>query len=143
MEKKLTNEAQKPTGKDEFKDFPERSLTEQIIGAAIEVHRHLGPGLLESAYLICLRRELGLRNIKFEYEKPLPIEYKGVQLGSGYRLDLVVENKVIVELKSVDALEEIHEAQLLTYLRLTGSKVGLLINFNVTVLRNGIKRMVL
>ncbi len=143
MDKKLTNGAQKPTGKEEYNDFPERLLTEQIIGAAIEVHKHLGPGLLESAYLICLQRELGLRNVKFECEKPLPIEYKGVQLGSSYRLDLVVEKKVVVELKSVDALEEVHEAQLLTYLKLTGCKVGLLINFNVTVLRNGIKRMVL
>ena len=121
----------------------ERQLTEQIIGAAIEVHKHLGPGLLESAYLLCMARELDIRNIKFEKELPLPIEYKGVKLGSGYRLDLFVEEKVIVELKSVDAIEDIHKAQLLTYLKLTGCKVGLLINFNVSMLKNGIERLVL
>ena len=121
----------------------ERQLTEQIIGAAIEVHKHLGPGLLESAYLLCMARELDIRNIKFEKELPLPIEYKGVKLGSGYRLDLFVEEKVIVELKSVDAIEDVHKAQLMTYLKLTGCKVGLLINFNVSLLKNGIERLVL
>ncbi len=129
--------------KGEYKDYPERLLTEQIIGAAIEVHKFLGPGLLESAYLTCMQRELELRKIQFECEKPLPIEYKGVQLGTSYRLDLVVEKKVVVELKTVDVLAAVHEAQLLTYLRLTGCKVGLLINFNVTSLKNGIKRMVI
>ena len=143
MEKKLTTEAQRTLSKEDYKDYPERLLTEQIIGAAIEVHKHLGPGLLESAYLICMQRELDLRNIQFECEKPLPIEYKGIQLSASYRLDLIVEKKVIVELKVVDELEALHDAQLLTYMRLAGCKVGLLINFNVTVLKNGIKRLVL
>ena len=140
MGKNMTFETQK---REAFKDYPERQLTEEIIGAAIEVHKFLGPRLLESAYLICRERELALRNLQFESEKPLPVEYKGVQLNSAYRLDLVVEKKVIVELKSVDTLEAIHEAQLLTYLKLTSCKVGLLINFNVPILKNGIKRMVL
>ncbi len=130
------------SGRDVYKDYPERELTEAIIGAAIEVHKFLGPGLLESAYQTCLLRELSIRNIPFETERPLPLEYKGVQLGSTYRLDLVVEKKVIVEMKSVERLEAIHEAQLLTYLRLTGIKVGLLINFNVPLLKNGIKRLI-
>ncbi|MEW5956572.1 MAG: GxxExxY protein [Chloroflexota bacterium] len=121
----------------------EKELTQQIIGAAIEVHQALGPGLLESAYQACLARELTLRGIPYEQEKPLPVEYKGVKLDCGYRLDFLVTGKVIVELKAVDELHPIHEAQLLTYLKLTGCKVGLLINFNVPVLKNGIKRMVL
>ncbi len=121
----------------------ERQLTDQIIGAAIEVHKSLGPGLLESAYLMCMARELDLRNIKFEKELPLPVEYKGIKLSCGYRLDLLVDQKVIVELKSVDAIENVHKAQLLTYLKLTGCKVGLLINFNVSLLKNGIERLVL
>ncbi len=143
MEKNLRSKMQNAQRKNNYNDYPERLLTEQIIGAAIEVHKFLGPGLLESAYLICMQRELELRKIQFESEKPLPIEYKGIQLGTSYRLDLVVEKKVVIELKSVDALEAVHEAQLLTYLRLTGCKIGLLINFNVTALKNGIKRMVL
>ncbi len=118
-------------------------ITESIIGAAIEVHRSLGPGLLELAYQACLAREMALRGLGFEQEMPLHLEYKGLQLDCGYRLDFLVENTVIVELKTVDALQPIHEAQLLTYLRLTGAKIGLLINFNVPVLKNGIKRMVL
>jgi GxxExxY protein len=118
-------------------------ITEAIIGAAIEVHRHLGPGLLESAYQTCLARELDLRGIAFEQEKPLPLEYKGVKLDCGYRLDFLVEEAVVVELKTVEALQPIHEAQLLTYLRLSGCKIGLLINFNVPILKNGIKRMAL
>jgi GxxExxY protein len=118
-------------------------ITEAIIGAAIEVHRHLGPGLLESAYQTCLARELDLRGIAFEQEKPLPLEYKGVKLDCGYRLDFLVEEAVVVELKTVEALQPIHEAQLLTYLRLGGCKIGLLINFNVPILKNGIKRMAL
>jgi GxxExxY protein len=126
-----------------LKDYPESQLTKDIIGAAIEVHKFLGPGLLESAYLTCMMRELSIRNIQFETEMPVPLEYKGVQLGVAYRLDLVIEKKVIVELKSIEKLEAIHEAQLLTYLRFTGIKVGLLINFNVPVLKYGIKRMVL
>ncbi|MBN2549893.1 MAG: GxxExxY protein [Anaerolineales bacterium] len=121
----------------------EQDLTGKIIGAAIEVHRHLGPGLLESAYQICLGRELELRGIQFEREKSLPIEYKGERLDCGYRLDFIVEQKLIVELKSVDKLLPIHDAQVLTYLKLTGCKVGLLINFNVPVLKDGIHRLVL
>lgn len=118
-------------------------LTEAIIGAAIEVHKQVGPGLLESAYQKCLCRELQLRNVAFECEKPLPLTYKGVALDCGYRLDLVVEGAVVVEIKSVDSIEAIHEAQLITYLKLTGLKVGLLINFNVPFLKDGVKRRVL
>jgi GxxExxY protein len=121
----------------------ERDLTEEIIGAAIEVHRQLGPGLLESAYQACLVRELEARGIAAEQQKPVSVQYKGVQVDCGYRLDLLVDGKVVVELKIVDSLEEIHEAQLLTYMKLTGCRVGLLINFNVSLLRNGIKRRVL
>ena len=121
----------------------EKNLTEQIIGAAIEVHRHLGPGLLESAYEECLCRELELRGLSFERQKPLPLEYKGIKLDCGYRIDIVVENKVILELKCVDAIAPVHEAQLLTYLRLSGLKVGLILNFYVAVMKDGIKRLVL
>lgn len=121
----------------------EKELTDQIIGAAIQVHRILGPGLLESTYGTCLARELALRNVPFEQEKALPVEYKGVRVDCGYRLDFVVAGKVVVELKAVDAIHAVHEAQLLTYLKLTGCRVGLLINFNVPRLKDGIKRMVL
>ena len=118
-------------------------LTEAIIGAAIEVHRHLGPGLLESAYQKCLARELTLRGIPFDSERTLPVVYKGITLDCGYRVDLLVAGSVVVEAKAVAAIDKIHEAQLLTYLRLGGWKVGLLINFNVPVLKDGIKRRVL
>ncbi len=118
-------------------------LTREIIGAAIEVHRNLGPGLLESAYRKCLMRELFLRGIPFKREWPLPLEYKGIQLECGYRMDILVADAVVVETKSVEALAPIHEAQLLTYLRLGGWKVGLLFNFNVVVLKSGIRRRVL
>lgn len=118
-------------------------LTREIIGAAIEVHRHLGPGLLESAYLKCLTRELCLKQIPFKRELPLPLDYKGVRLGCSYRLDLLVADAVVVEIKSVEGLTPIHDAQLLTYLKLGGWKVGLLINFNVVVLKTGIHRKVL
>ena len=118
-------------------------ITRAIIGAAIEVHRRLGPGLLESAYLKCLASELTLRGIPFEREKPLPLEYKGVHLECGYRLDLLVAGSVVVEVKAVDALAPVHDAQLLTYLRLGGWRVGLLINFNVAILKNGIHRKIL
>jgi len=118
-------------------------VTERIIGAAIEVHRHIGPGLLESAYQACLAKEMSLLGLTFEQEKPLPLEYKGLMLDCGYRLDFLVEKSVIVELKSVDMLLPIHEAQLLTYLRLSKCKIGLLLNFNVPVLKQGIKRMAL
>jgi GxxExxY protein len=117
-------------------------LTERVIGACIEIHRALGPGLLESAYEECLCHELSLAEIKFERQKPLPVHYKNVKLDCGYRLDLVVEEKVIVELKTVETLMPIHEAQLLTYLKLSGLTLGLLVNFNVPMLKNGIKRIV-
>ncbi len=123
--------------------YHEKELTGQIIGAAIEVHRELGPGLLESVYQTCLARELALRKVPYEQEKSLPVEYKGMLLDCGYRLDFVVADKVIVELKAVDKVRPVHQAQLLTYLKLTGCKVGLLINFNVPILKNGIKRLVL
>jgi GxxExxY protein len=118
-------------------------LTHEIVGAAIEVHRHLGPGLLESSYRECLCWELSLRAVKFRREYRLPLEYKGVRLDCGYRIDVLVEDLVPVELKTVEALAPVHEAQLLTYLRLGGWRVGLLINFNVPVLKNGIVRRVL
>jgi GxxExxY protein len=117
-------------------------ITEVVIGAAIEVHRELGPGLLESSYEECLCRELTLRGVSFERQVPLPVFYKGAELDCGYRLDLVVENKVIVEIKAVESLLPIHEAQLLTYLRLGDKRLGLLINFNVPLLKSGIKRIV-
>ena len=128
--------------KPESKLYEER-LTGEIIGAAIEVHRQLGPGLLESTYEACLCQELKLRNIEFECQKALPLEYKGIKLACGYRLDLLVAGLVIVEIKSVEALARIHEAQLLTYLNLSGVRIGLLINFNVPVLKDGIRRLVL
>lgn len=121
----------------------EKELTSQIIGAAMEVHRVLGPGLLESAYQTCLAQELMLRGLSFEQEKPLPVVYKDVKLDCGYRLDFLIEGKVVVELKAVEQIHPVFEAQLLTYLKLTGCKVGLLINFNVPVLKDGITRRVL
>ncbi len=116
-------------------------VTEEIIGAAIEVHRTLGPGLLESAYEACLFHELVLRGFQVDRQKALPILYKGVKVDAGYRLDLLVNDLVIVELKSVEKLAPIHTAQLLSYLRLSEKKVGLLINFNVKLLKYGIKRL--
>jgi len=130
-------------GKKSMPELYHEEITERIIAAAIDVHRALGPGLLESAYQACLARELELSGIPFEREKPLLVRYRGIEVDCGYRLDFIVEGKVIVELKTVDSLEGIHEAQLLTYLKLTGCKVGLLINFNVPLLRNGIVRRVL
>ena len=117
-------------------------ITEAIIGAAIAVHRELGPGLLKSAYEACLTYELVERKLKVERQKELPVTYRGVQLDCGYRIDLPVEQQVVVELKAVEKLEPIHEAQLLSYLKLSGRKVGLLINFNVKLLKNGIRRLV-
>ncbi|HWI70031.1 MAG TPA: GxxExxY protein [Nitrospiraceae bacterium] len=120
------------------------ALTEQIIGAAIEVHRALGPGLLESAYEECLCHEFHLRRISFERQKPLAVEYKGVTLDCGYRLDVIAENKVVLEVKCVEHVLPVHEAQLLTYLKMTGMRVGLILNFNVaTLVRGGIVRKVL
>jgi GxxExxY protein len=118
-------------------------ITREVIGAAIEVHRHLGPGLLESAYQECLARELIVRGIPFQRERPLPLEYKGIRLECGYRIDLLIAGSVVVEVKAIDGIAPVHEAQLLTYLRLGGWHVGLLINFNVVVLKNGICRRVL
>jgi len=120
----------------------ENDISGKIIGAAIEVHRKLGPGLLESAYEECLCCEMALRGIKFERQVPLPLNYKGVDLDCGYRLDLLVEDKVIVELKSIETLEPIHDAQLLTYLRLRNAWLGLIINFNVIMLKDGVRRLV-
>jgi GxxExxY protein len=119
-------------------------LTELVIGAAIEVHRELGPGIMESAYEECLCHELHLRNLKFERQVPLPVRYKGVSLDCGYRIDLVVEDSLILELKCLEQIQPVHEAQLLTYLKLTGKRVGLILNFNVAVLtRGGVVRKVL
>ena len=121
----------------------QEQLTEAVIGAAIEVHRVLGPGLLESAYEQCLCYELSARGMSFARQVELPVVYKDVRLDCGYRMDLVVEDRVIVEIKTVDRLAPVHEAQLLTYLRLSGKKVGLLLNFHAVALNRGIKRMVL
>lgn len=131
------------TGTKADPDLLFRDLTESVIGSAIEVHRVLGPGLLESAYEECLCHELRLRRISFERQVELPVEYKGVRLDCGYRIDLVVENCVVIEVKCVEHLLPIHEAQLLTYLRISGRRVGFLINFNSSVLRRGLIRKVL
>lgn len=119
------------------------ALTGEIIGAAIEVHRVLGPGLLESAYEECLCYELDLRGIGFRRQVPLPLAYKGARLDCGYRLDLLAEDMVAVEVKAVQEIIPLHEAQLLTYLRLGGWRIGLLLNFNVPVLKQGIRRLLL
>jgi len=117
-------------------------ITEQVIGAAIEVHRQLGPGLLESAYEECLARELALRGVPSERQKTVPLTYKGVAIDVGFRTDLTVAGQVLVELKAVGSLQPIHEAQMLTYLKLAGVRTGLLINFNVKLLTDGIRRLV-
>lgn len=121
----------------------QKELTGEIIGAAIEVHRMLGPGLLESAYEECLCHELNLRRLRFERQVPVPVSYKGLSLDCAYRLDVLVEKSVILEIKSVDALTGIHQAQLLTYMKITQVPVGLLINFNTSILKNGIIRKAL
>ena len=118
-------------------------VTGEVIGAAIEVHRLLGPGLLESAYEECLCHELNLRKIAFQRQVPLPVEYKGVKLDCAYRLDIVLPGKLIIEVKAAESLAPIHDAQLLTYLKLSKIRVGLLLNFNVPFLRDGIRRFVL
>ena len=133
----FTTEAQRHRG-EEDRD----PLTSEIIAAAIEVHRALGPGLVEAVYEQCLCHELHPRGLSFRLQVDVPVVFKGVKLDCGHRLDLVVEDKVVLELKSVDRIDSVHLAQLLTYLKLTGLEVGLLINFNVEVLRNGIKRRV-
>lgn len=136
----------------DFKPKPQRSegaeettatrLTEQIIGAAIEVHRQTGPGLMESAYEECLCFELNQLGLTFKRQVPLPVTYKGIKLDCGYKMDLVVEDTVVLELKTVDQLLPIHSAQLLTYLKLSGKPIGLLINFNEPILKKGLKRLV-
>ena len=118
----------------------DRALTGAIIGAAMEVHNLLGPGLLESTYEECLAREFELRGIHYDRQKAVPVVYKDVKLDCGYRIDLVVEGQVVVELKAVENLAKIHEAIILTYLRLSGCRIGLLINFNVLTLKEGIRR---
>ena len=118
-------------------------LTGELYGAAIEVHRELGPGLLEAAYEKCLCRELQLRELSFATQVSLPVEYKGIKLECGYRMDIVVDEKVIIEIKSVETTLPVHEAQLLTYLKLSKMKVGLLMNFNVPMMKDGIVRRVL
>ncbi len=120
----------------------EAGLSGIVIGAAIEVHRHLGPGLLESAYEACLSKELDLRDVPHKRQVPLPLEYKGLELDCGYRLDILVDDQLVVELKTVDKIHDIHKAQLLTYLKLTKQRLGLIINFNVPYLRDGIVRLV-
>jgi GxxExxY protein len=121
----------------------EDALSHEIIGAAIEVHRHLGPGLLESAYEECLAYEFAQCGLPFERQKPLPVQYKGVKLDCGFRLDFLVGKLVVVEVKAVEALAPVHSAQVLTYLRLTGCKLGLLLNLNEWRMGDGIKRLVL
>jgi GxxExxY protein len=118
-------------------------LSNKVIGCAIEVHRNLGPGLLESTYEQCLAHELNIVGIPFKLQHPLPVEYKDIKLDCGYRIDLLVDDELIVELKSVDKVLPIHQAQLLTYMKLSDIKIGLLMNFNVKYLKEGIKRMVL
>ena len=121
----------------------DEALTEQIIGAAIEVHRCLGPGLLESAYEECLCHEFHLRRLNFQRQKSLPVIYKGIALDCGYKMDLVVEDRVVIELKCVEAVVGVHHAQLPTYLKLSGKRVGLILNFHVAVMTRGIVRKVL
>ena len=130
------------TERAEIRAVVENVLTDQIIGCAIEVHRHLGPGLLESVYEECLCYELSQIGLRFERQVHMPLTYKGIKLDCGHKLDLVVEDSVVVELKSIDDLAPIHHAQLLTYLKTSNKKVGLLINFNVQLLKNGLKRVV-
>ena len=117
-------------------------ITSQIIGAAIEVHRTIGPGLLESTYMRCLQFELTERKLQFVAQRPIPILYKGVQLDANYRIDLLVEDLVVVEVKSLECLLPVHQAQVLTYMRLTACPAGLLINFNVAKLSDGVKRLI-
>lgn len=124
-------------------DYPHRDLTERIIGCAIEVHRELGPGLLESAYEAALSHELTIADVAFSRQLRVPVMYKGIDLNLQYRIDLLVEEMVVVELKAVEKINDVHKAQLLTYLRLLDKRIGLLINFNEVVLTRGVKRMIL
>ncbi len=120
----------------------DNEITKKIIGSAIEIHRQLGPGLLESAYQECLYYELKQAGLKVEKEKPMPVVYKEVKLNHGYRIDLLVENRIVIELKTVEAFTDVHTAQVLTYMKLGNYKLGLLINFHVSLLKNGIKRFI-
>ncbi len=120
----------------------DNKITEKIIGSAIEIHRHLGPGLLESAYQECLYYELKQAGLKVEKEKPVPVVYKEVKLNHGYKIDLLVENRIVIELKTVEVFTDVHTAQILTYMKLGNYKLGLLINFHVSLLKNGIKRFI-
>jgi len=124
-------------------NIPYEELSSRVIGCAIEVHRFLGPGLLESTYEQCLAHELALNDIAFKLQHPLPVEYKGLQLDCGYRIDMLVEEKIILELKSVEEIHGIHQAQLLTYMKLSGIKQGYLVNFNVKRLKDGLKSFVI
>ena len=119
------------------------NLSKNIIGAAIEVHKRLGPGMLESAYEECLCYELKLKNLNYERQIPVPIIYKEIKLECGYRMDILVENKIVLELKSIECFNPVHEAQILTYMRFAEKRLGLLINFNVTKLTSGLKRYIL
>jgi GxxExxY protein len=121
----------------------EEELTSQIIGAGIEVHRELGPGLLESAYEACLCHELSLRQIAFTRQVMLPVIYMSMRVDCGYRADVIIADKVVVEVKAVETVTDLHQAQLLTYLRITGKKIGLVLNFNSVTLKDGITRLVL
>ena len=118
-------------------------LSNRVIGCSLEVHRHLGPGLLESTYEQCLAHELKMEGIPFKLQCTLPVQYKGIKLDCGYRIDLLVDDRIIIELKSVERVLPIHQAQLLTYMKLSAISIGLLLNFNVKFMRSGIKRMVL
>jgi GxxExxY protein len=138
-----TTETQNQRENEEIVGSQRDPLTEKIIAAAIEVHRHLGPGLLESVYEDCLCHELRLRGLRFERQIPIPLNYKGLKLESTYRLDIVVENQVVLELKAVEQILPVFKAQLLSYLRLSGKRVGLLINFHVSSVAQGIVRLVL
>ncbi|HSZ20044.1 MAG TPA: GxxExxY protein [Candidatus Acidoferrum sp.] len=120
----------------------DNDITHEIIGAAIEVRKRLGPGLLESAYEVCLAHELRLRNLKVDQQVGVPVVYKETKLECGYRMDLLVEGRIVVELESIESLAPIHEAIILTYLRLSGHKIGLLINFNVAILKDGVRRFI-
>jgi GxxExxY protein len=120
----------------------DNNITHEIIGAAIEVHKRLGPGLLESAYEVCLAHELSLRNLKVDRQVPVPVIYRETKLECGYRIDLLVEGRIVAELKSIESFAPIHEAVILTYFRLSGHKLGLLINFNVAILKDGVRRFV-
>ncbi len=137
----MTTEAQRH--REESRTDPRDGLTERVIGLAIEVHRGLGPGLLESAYEECLCYELKTAGIAFARQVPLPVTYKSVKLDCGYRMDLVVEQRLVIEMKTVERLLPIHEAQLLTYLKLSGMPIGLILNFHAAVLRDGIKRLII